>query len=80
MTPSDHPTWGAPAPPIELPSPPAAYPPILLFGFNKEEYATLPAKGEDGNAIVAQGNELARVKRVVAEGAEGMVAEGEHLL
>ena len=68
------------APPVELLNPPAVYSPILLIGFNEEEYATLPTKGEDGNAIVAQGNELARVKRVVAEGAEGMVAEGEHLL
>ncbi|GFZ03455.1 hypothetical protein Acr_16g0000790 [Actinidia rufa] len=57
--PSDHPTWVAPAPPVEFVDPLAAYPPILLPNFNEEEYATILAKGEDGNVAMAQENKLA---------------------
>ena len=53
-----------------------AYSPILLPGFNEEEYAALPVEKEDENAVVAQGNELDGVKGAVAE---GMEAEGENL-
>ena len=41
--------------------------------------ATLLGEEEDGNAVVAQGNELARVEGVAAEGARGMEADGENL-
>ena len=68
------------APSIELSDPSAVYPLIILLGFNEKEYATLPTEGEDGNAIVAQGNKLARVEGVVAEGAEGVETEEENLL
>ena len=75
-TPLEHPTWVSLASPVELPDPLATYPPILFPTFNKEEYATLPAEGEDGNAIGAQGNELAGVEGIVDNGVKD---EGENL-
>ncbi|GFS30432.1 hypothetical protein Acr_00g0011890 [Actinidia rufa] len=51
--PADHPAWAAPPLLVELPNPLTVYPPILLHDFNEEEYATLPAEGEDINALVA---------------------------
>ena len=76
----NHPTWVAPAPLVELLDPSAAYPLIILPSFNEEEYATLLAEKEDGNVVMAQGNELAEVEGFVAEGAEGVEVEGENLL
>ena len=71
-TPSDHPAWTAAAPPVKLPNPPAVYSPIILPGFNEEEYANQLAKEEDGvHAGVAQGNEFGE-----GEGAEGAEGEG----
>ena len=52
---------------------------ILLHGFNEEEYAHQPTEEEDGNAVVAQGNELAKGEWAKAEGVEGMQVEEENL-
>ena len=53
--------------------------PILIHGFNEEEYATQPSREGDGNAVVVQGNEFVEVEGVAAKGAEGVEAEGENL-
>ena len=64
---------------VGLPTPFIRPLPILLPSFNEEEYATLPVEEKDDNAFMAQGNQLARVEGVMAEGAEGAKIEGENL-
>ena len=61
-TPSDLPYWTASDPLVELSNLPTTYYSIHLPGFNEEEYAHQPAKKEDGNIVVAQGNKLAKVE------------------
>ena len=77
--PPNHPTWTAPAPLILIPTSPATYLLILLLDFNEEEYATLSTEGDDVNATVAQGNELAGVSGVVVEGADDNEDKGDNL-
>ncbi|GFS29533.1 hypothetical protein Acr_00g0007130 [Actinidia rufa] len=63
--PLDHPAWSSFAPPIQLPASPERYSPIILPGFNEEEYAILLADEGNVNTVVAE----ARI------GIEGMVDE-----
>ena len=84
--PPDHPTWVALALPVNLPGPLAAYPPILLPGFNEEKYVTQATEVEDGKYATGQrnedavghGNKLAIIEDIVAEGTGGVEEEGEN--
>ncbi|GFZ06555.1 hypothetical protein Acr_18g0007250 [Actinidia rufa] len=80
-TPSDHPTWTTLVPPLELPNPPAVYSPILLPGFNEEEYANFQPEGEEGdNVVVTQNDELVGGEGAMVVGDESVEAEGENQL
>ena len=58
-TPSDHPAWTVVAPSVELLDPPVVYSPLVLLGFNEEEYMNQPAEeDDDANVGAAQGNEI----------------------
>ena len=84
----DHPAWVVPPPPIQFSSPPMAYSPILLPGFNEVEYTLAPAEGEDGHDALGQGNEdvvgheneLVVEGVVVAGGTDGVEDEEENHL
>ncbi|GFZ06560.1 hypothetical protein Acr_18g0007300 [Actinidia rufa] len=80
-TPSDHPTWTALVPLLELPNLPAIYSPILLLDFNEEEYANFQPEGEKGdNVVVTQNDELVGGEGAMVIGDEGMEAKGENQL
>ncbi|GFZ09640.1 hypothetical protein Acr_21g0002390 [Actinidia rufa] len=74
--PSYHPTWAAMKPPVVFPDPPEPYSPILLSGFDEEEYASRSAEEDedvvDGGAKVpkaeAEKEQEAGVKAARAEG------------
>ena len=83
--PLDHPAWSSPAPPVQLPSSPEQYSPIVLPDFNEEEYATLPADEGHTNTVavgVRRGAEETVDRGVdgVADGVRAEEAEGENLV
>ncbi|GFS37313.1 hypothetical protein Acr_00g0051320 [Actinidia rufa] len=74
-TPSDHLAWNAVNPLIEPLDLPIVYSPLILSGFNEEEYMNQPVDDEGVAAIEevgkTQGNELIGSKGKDAEGADG---------
>ena len=78
----DHPTWTTTAPPVELPDSLAIYSPIILSGFNEEEYANQPVEEEDGaDSIVTPHNELGELEvkeRGLGELKEKVLNKGTH--
>ncbi|GFZ19738.1 pyruvate kinase family protein [Actinidia rufa] len=78
--PSDHPAWNAAAPPIEPSNPPAVYSPLILSGFNEEEYVNQAAVDEEGIGAVkvgaTPGNELVAGEEEIAGEGESKKAGG----
>ncbi|GFY91194.1 hypothetical protein Acr_07g0013900 [Actinidia rufa] len=79
-TPSDHPTWIATAPPVELLDPPVVYSLLILSGFNEEEYMNQPVDEKGGVTIgevsMTRGNKLGGGEGEEVEDAKGGVGEG----
>ena len=60
--PEDNPAWAKATPTLELPAPPAPYLPMILLGFNKEEYMNHSDEDEEVvDAAVASGNKVSKL-------------------